>query len=953
MINNGKVLCFFMASMLAAACLHAQDQLKAVWENESIHISAGGKNYLFQPVLTLLYSEGNPELSLRGGGIRGVSYNIPTWKTYRGKKADLRQAEVNASMAGDGFDEKILKGETSGRTSSQYDAANVYTLRAESALLRGDTVYLRFPYGAAGQLSAYILLNSKPYPILHFQLVAKKAGWFSVGYSGAPGYSSGQLSEIWQPLIWQERRFPDKPYLTMSYRSPIPTTLVYDGHHTVGVVALPSEYPFDPLPLFTNSRFGIMLRNDAGKMQPQLYAPVLGGTGSNMQAGDSYSFSMYLLLEAGNITETFEKVAHDIYGFHDYRHNDISSLNATLDRITEYAISPSSLFIDSLKGCAYSTDVPGAVKNVSSLNPLELAVVMDDSRLFEKRAFPIMEFMLSREKFLFSLDSLQKIQSPSRKLDGPVAPLSELVSLYNIFGRSQKFLLQMARETFHQPKIRNLSEVQKGDTWWNMMYLYKATGEYHLLEKAKKGADEYIKKRVVNRSDSFNDSYSGHPFFWTAFSSRWMELLQLYEITREPRYLLAAHDGARHFAMFTWMSPAIPDSFLLVNKGGKAPMYWYLKQSGHKQMYYPEEWAPAWRLSAMGLTAESSGTSSGHRAIFMSNFAPWMLRTGYYTKDTFLMNIAKASVIGRYRNFPGYHINTARTTAYEKVDFPYHGFMDQSVNSFHYNHIMPMASMLLDYLITDVFVRSKGAISFPAEYIEGYAYLRSNFYGSQPGIWYKEDSVQLWMPRGLLHVDNVELNYISGRKDNKLFIAFTNQSSETVACSVEWDTALVQQIGPVAKIRYWQDGRFGREQELPDYSRSFPVKVCPNGITVVEISGVKPKVKFQDKVLHKEQNWHNDHRKLKFGNARVMIFNLGAVGKRAYIYLQEDDNTFRQVSLKYRNHEGKSIKVNDNSYPFEFTVPLDPDQKAFRFNLEGERTDGRHVKGDKIKMKGF
>jgi len=57
-----------------------------------------------------------------------------------------------------------------------------------------------------------------------------------------------------------------------------------------------------------------------------------------------------------------------------------------LDNMIDYGMSRYSWFVDELKGCAYSTDVPGAVKNVSSLNPLNLALVTDDEEIFRKRA---------------------------------------------------------------------------------------------------------------------------------------------------------------------------------------------------------------------------------------------------------------------------------------------------------------------------------------------------------------------------------------------------------------------------------------------------------------------------------------------------------------------------------------------------------------------------------------
>ncbi len=113
------------------------------------------------------------------------------------------------------------------------------------------------------------------------------------------------------------------------------------------------------------------------------------------------------------------------------------------------------------------------------------------------------------------------------------------------------------------------------------------------------------------------------------------------------------------------------------------PVYWYLKSKGHRPMSAPEERVPAWRLSEIGLTPESSGTMSGHRAIFMANYAPWMLRIAALTGDRMLHDVARSAVVGRYRNFPGYHINTARTTIYEGADYPLRDHRDLSVNSFH------------------------------------------------------------------------------------------------------------------------------------------------------------------------------------------------------------------------------------------------------------------------------
>jgi hypothetical protein len=386
------------------------------------------------------------------------------------------------------------------------------------------------------------------------------------------------------------------------------------------------------------------------------------------------------------------------------------------------------------------------------------------------------------------------------------------------------------------------------------------------------------------------------------------------------------------------MTPAIPDSLITVNKGGKAPMYWYLKSKGHEQMYYPEEKVPAWRLSEIGLTPESSGTATGHRGIFMSCFAPWMLRAGYYTNDSFLINLAKASLVGRSTSFPGYHMNTERTTAYEKPDFPLHEHTKQSVNSFHYNHILPMASLLMDYLVTDAYARSRGKIEFPSEYIEGYAYLQNKFYGHAKGKFYNYSNVQLWMPSRLVKSGSVELNYVAGHAGDTLWLAFTNQSKTPVSTTITLNPKWVS-VKQGATLQVLSED--GAAAGLKD--SSFSVSVPAQGITALAVTPVYVHSSFQKKVLTTIHDESRDFASIPEGNAKAILFKMGSFGRRLFVYLEDDDNIWKKASLVYTNEKGKKKTIEKAAYPFEFTVDVDL-KKPVNFSLLLTGTNGKQVK---------
>jgi hypothetical protein len=935
-----KRLIFSGVILFLSTTCFAQVKLNA--GNTAVEINTAAKNYSFLPEFTILYSEQDPGMALKPSGIKKVSYNVLTWKTTDSALADFKQKKVGEETAGDGFDDKILRGKNEMRTADLFQAGQRTTVKANAVIQKGDSLLFSFLDNKQFYLKAWLLTNVKPYPVMQFSFTPYKKGYYSVGYTGAPSFDKKNTTESWQSLIWTEKRTPDIPYLTPSFMATLPTTIVNDGSNTLGVLASPEFLPFQPLPLLTNSQFGVALLNSSGKLQPQVFAPLLGGFNSLMDANSTFNFSFQLVTEPLSLTGTYGKIAETVFGFRDYRQNSIASMNTVMDNLIDYVKTNYAWFVDSLKGFAYSTDVPGAVKNVSSLNPLEMAIVRDDEDLFEKRAYPLMEFMLSREKFLFSLDSTQKIQSPSRKLKGPIAPLSELGALYSIFGKQNSFYPELAKKEFVSTRVRNLDDNEKGRNWINAMFLYKMTKDTSYLNQSKRMADDYLKKRAT--VEQFGDPMYGSHFFWPTFTNHWEEYLELYELTGDTTYLRAAHDGARHYALFTWMVPAIPDSLVTVNKGGKAPMYWYLKSKGHEQMYYPEEKVAAWRLSEIGLTPESSGTSTGHRGIFMSCFAPWMLRVGYYSNDSFLINLAKASLVGRSTNFPGYHINTERTTAYEKQDFPLREHTKQSVNSFHYNHILPMASLYMDYLVSDAYARSRGKIDFPNEYIEGYAYLQNKFYGHAKGKFYDHSNVQLWMPARLVRSESVELNYVAGRKGETLLLAFTNQSAVPVTTTITLNPKWLN-IKPGASLKLLSDD--GAVAGLKD--SSFVVTVPAKGIAAVAVKGIAIHSSFQSKILAEVKDKSKDFASIPEGNAKAMLFKLGSFGRRLFVYLEDDDNTWQKAALVYTDENGKKKTIEKTTYPFEFTVDADL-KKSVKFSLVLTDISGKTITSKTVEL---
>ena len=266
-----------------------------VREDGGLHVQLkGGSAVIFRPDFIILYNEKDPKLAFRPGDFGKVSYNVATWYTgQEGDKTNLKKVDTT-KVAGDGFDPSVLQGDSQGRTSNYLHAAPIARISAKRPNIKDNVVRCEFPAHPSFHLSAQVELpQGDAFPVLTVRFRPSTSGYYSIGYAGAPENEPAAVDDVWQPLLWQGKRFPKQSFLTMAYRCPIPTALTTHNGYTVGVVADPNLLPFEPLPTSANSRFGVLVRNENGKAQPMLFSPVLGGEGSLMQGEKTFTFSAH------------------------------------------------------------------------------------------------------------------------------------------------------------------------------------------------------------------------------------------------------------------------------------------------------------------------------------------------------------------------------------------------------------------------------------------------------------------------------------------------------------------------------------------------------------------------------------------------------------------------------------------------------------------------------------
>lgn len=852
-------------------------------------------------------------------------------------------------------------------------------LVAQSYQVKNNQIEFTF----SGQVEASVSLvvkfiTGQQAPVFELSLQAFQSGNFSLGFTGMPAVDSAELDFVYQPLTWTWKRFPSRFALTEeAYAN---TAAVFTNHHgyteglAISLANIPYRYALSAQwnnagkkdnkfwSVFpadgpkANSLFGMAIRNPAGKAQPIIYAPLPGTASAKLNKGEKHNMSLVYLLYPGDWQKGSHYLLSTIFHYRTERENARVSLNTTLDNMLEFAMNDKySGWNETLKASNYQFDVPGTVKNVSALHPLSLAVITGNDTILRRRALPVIEYVMSREKFLYTTsDTPHQAQQPSHLLKGPCVDIGELAALHTFTqGYTPAFSLE-ANRLFGKSRQLNMNTETGGGSWQDYLARYRMYRRAADLQKAMDGANAYLQQVYHLYSQTFFDTpglRDKGAGFTTDYGYRIYDLFELYLETKNAIYLQAAVTGARQLLLWTRSNPSPPAGNIVVNKNNEVKGIFPGRRVSavegspfipiDETTQIPQQEIPAWQTSLNGLIPEAPNTYM-FGPVMLAHHAAWLLRLAHYSGDTLLRDAAYNAIIGRYANFPGYYFTSMHTNVYQQVDYPMHPFHDIKYNAIFYNHVWPHLALLVDFLVSDFYYRSNGRIDFPGTYAPGYAFLTSQVYGANKGTVFGNNNVQLWMPQRAMQSDGIAINYIMGHNEQDVFIAFANTTKRNVTEHVK----LNQDIIPWQKERAYKVVVYdssGKTKNSSMKNGALAVTLPAGGLNCIQIKGIYP---ITDKVA--APTVFNKNRFVRYAasqdstaTATAMIIQPNEQLAVCYVYCNKTEKEWKKCSLRYHlNNDQQWTTVTDAAYPFEFDVALGHTNDVLTFEITADKQDG-------------
>ncbi|PWV57009.1 glycerophosphoryl diester phosphodiesterase [Chitinophaga sp. S165] len=694
-------------------------------------------------------------------------------------------------------------------------------------------------------------------------LTAKRAGYYAIAtptlatakdnrpdFAMIPGYF--QSNTIQPDLVLSYgygQGIPDKPVIfrerTASTLSPLITT---DGV-TLAVIPDPGTGR-DPWEKDQNThslwKLGLSVMDKGGNYTPVAYHPVLGQDSSYMKAGEQRTFSFRYTLQPTDWYTVYSHAINDVYRF-----PDMLKLKTTRQSVSDRIMSmlhyldndsTSMWHTFKYKGLeigaqAYLGGVVGsgqdAMKNSDYGAMWMLATITGDSVLLNKRLPGALNFKLAQQQaepgFFQGAATGQYYLWKSQRFTEEWGTYVEPIALtyYTMLDMGNILLFDPGNEQLKQ-RLRmgadKLLQWQHEDGHWEVAYdgatnravftdipdlrptfygllvAYRILKDEKYLKAACKGAD-WLVREGVNKGCFLG--VCGDARFVADFATGQtvQALLDLYALCGNEQYKNAAIAAARIYTASIYTHP-IPTHAKKTVKG--------------------EEWED-WQISQAGLSFEhggSLGSANSHGPIMLASHAGMFVRLFSLTNDSLFINMARAAIWGRdafidrKTSVASYYWKTMNAGA---GPYPHHAWWQ--------------VGLLMDYLVSETTLRSKGRISFPQGFVTPKVGPHT-CYGFAPGKIFG-NTVKLYMPDGMLKVDNPQVDYISAADTahSKIYVMLLNDDDDEQQATIQFDASKVKATQQVTVL-----DATGKTERTNLTGTQWQITIPPVGLKILEIS---------------------------------------------------------------------------------------------------------------------
>lgn len=805
--------------------------------------------------------------------------------------------------------------------------------------------------GEAGRITAtWSLPAQAANPRLTLRFEPAAAGTWGLGYSLGYGRESQQLKEVLCPYLYQYQRWPEEPRLITTEIMPTPMGVYTTEAGTYGLVLDPAGLDRG-WPDVRELEQGLQMAEPGGLLRPSAWGPFPGGQGARLKAGQPVELKLAVVATPQDSFGAWQQVASDLFGLRDYRHNrDIS--------LTQAALNAMRLMKDDKAG-GWSAEGQGfwniesdsTVTNAAPLAVLSAALLTGDESLLEQRAVPTLANMMSRPSTHF------QIGGPGTGRIGNAA-LGQAMTLYGApvrYGAEAMchgYLSGYDQFTLNdQDKPYLTRGYGKQRPFEDYAAAFRATGRTDFREQMLADLEAYLKGLPRWAATSPPPS----AFYQLSYTGNFEGLLDVADLVDDPRVLAEATRLARTMITGFFTNPPVQPGTMVCHPDGTYEgngIRWWTGTElfalgfpplapeagdGWDARHLPPaavkpETVDAWVPSIVGLGIEQPTTYRRLRcpcaAIMMSNWAPKLLRLAAKVDEPAFTVAAHNAMLGRFGNYPGYYA-TGFTPLTSRADYPYTG---PDVSGLYYHHIPPFLANLIDYLVADVEVRSKGAITFPSERQMGYAWFDNRVYGHAPGQVYETKGAWPWLRDGLVAIDNPRLNWFAAHTADTVFVMLTNTGFDPVSAAVRLDPAATG--GAAGPVSARVDN--GPAQALARQNGAVRVEVPSQGLVVLTWQGCRVDVPFHRTRPRPAAAPATPVVKHDGGQVRSGFIGVDPEHVWLHVYSDHDGSKYQRATLVV-TQGGQTRSWQDAAWPLEFIVPVTSGQEVTaRFTAAGD-----------------